>query len=150
VELQADNASDARRVALARVGEGWTILGLTTRISRLEFLIQAIINALSYSLVFSGVAYAATKYLLGGSGNYAVFLRMTGFAYPTLLVVIFTSQIDLPTYAALVAGSLWFLAVITRGINVEGDLPLPQAALAAVAGFVGTTIILSILGRGVI
>ena len=135
---------------LILLGSGWTILGLTTRIGGVEILITSILNALIFWLAYSGITFAITRFLLGGSGNFAVFLRMTGFAYPTLLVLIFTAQLDLPTYAALTLGFIWFIAVVTRGVTYEGDLDTPKALLAAVGGFVGWVVISSILGRGAI
>lgn len=141
-------------VAVTRVlillGSGWRILGLTTTISGLEVLVTAVLNSLIFWLGFSAIVFAVTKFLLGGSGQYAVYLRIAGFAYPTLLLTIFTRQLGLSALAALVLGSVWFLAVVTRGVTYEGDLPTEKAALAAVAGLVGWIIISSILNRGLI
>lgn len=139
-------------VAVTRIlillGLGWSFFGLATTLSGIEILISSILNALIFWLAYSGIAFAITKFLLGGSGTYAMFLRITGFAYPTLLVLIFTAQLGLPTWAALALGFLWFIAIVTRGITYEGDLPTERAVLAAIGGYVGWVVISSILGRG--
>lgn len=141
-------------VAITRVlillGSGWRILGLSTTINGLEVLITGILNSLIFWLAYSGITFAITKFLLNGQGQYAVFLRMAGFAYPTLLLTIFTRRLGISPTAALVLGSVWFLAIVTRGVEYEGDLPLERAALAAVGGLVGWIIISAILGRGLI
>ncbi|NND03705.1 MAG: hypothetical protein HKN91_13060, partial [Acidimicrobiia bacterium] len=135
---------------LILLGSGWSILGLTTRLGGLEILINSVLNALIFWLAYSGITFAITKFLLGGGGNFAMFLRITGFAYPTLLVLIFTAQLDLPVYAALSLGFIWFIAVVSRGVTYEGDIETPKAVLAAVGGYVGWVVISSILGRGAI
>jgi len=141
-------------VAVTRVlillGSGWRILGLTTTISGLEVLVTAILNALVFWLAYSAIVFAVTKFLLDGSGQYAVYLRMSGFAYPTLLLLVFTRQLGISPVAALVLGSIWFLAVVTRGVTYEGDLPTERAALAAAAGLIGWIIISLIFNRGLI
>ncbi len=134
---------------LILLGLGWSLFGLATSLSGFEILIASTLNALIFWLAYSGIAFAITKFLLGGSGNFAVFLRITGFAYPTLLVLIFTAQLgDLPSWLALALGFVWFIAVVTRGITYEGDIPTQKAVLAAIGGYVGWVVISSILGRG--
>ncbi|MCP3977521.1 MAG: hypothetical protein GY720_23800 [bacterium] len=135
---------------LILLGMAWRIIGFVGPIAGFEILVQATINALIFWLMYSGIAFAATKYLFQGSGSYAVFLRITGFAYPTLLLVIFTDRLGLSATAALVAGSVWFLAIVTMGVKYEGDLPTERAALVAVAGLVGWIIVSAIFGRGII
>ena len=135
---------------LILLGSGWTILGLVSTLGTIEIFVTSILNALIFWLAYSGITFAITKFLLGGSGSFAVFLRITGFAYPTLLLLIFTAQLDLPVYAALTIGFAWFIAIVTRGVTYEGDLPVPKALMAAVGGYVGWVVISSILGRGAI
>ncbi len=141
-------------VAITRVlillGSGWRILGLTTTIGGLETLVTGILNALIFWLAYAGISFAVAKFLLGGEGHYAVFLRITGFAYPTLVLIIFTRQLGFAPLVNLILGSLWFLAVVARGITYEGDLPIERAALAAAGGLIGWIIIASIFGRGLI
>lgn len=134
---------------LILVGEGFRITGLGA-IGGLEALITVTFNALIFWLMYSGIVFAIVRFLLRGDGQYAVFLRITGFAYPTLLLTIFTSKLGLAPTAALVLGSVWFLAVVTRGVTFEGDLPTERAVLAAVGGLVGWIIVSSIFSRGFI
>lgn len=135
---------------LILLGGGWTILGLTTSTSGLRLLILSILNALIFWLAYSGLTYAITKFLLDGSGQFAVFLRMAGFAYPTLLLTVFTARLGLTPIAALVLGSVWFIAVVTRGVTYESDLPPQRAVLAAAGGLIGWIILSTILSRGII
>lgn len=135
---------------LILLGGGWSVLGLTTSTSGLRLLILSMLNALIFWLAYSGLTYAITKFLLDGAGQFAVFLRMSGFAYPTLLLTIFTARLGITPIAALVLGSVWFIAVVTRGVIYEGDLPMQRAVLAAGGGLVGWIILSAILGRGIL
>ena len=135
---------------LILLGEGWSILGLTTNLNGIEVLIQSILNSLIFWLGYSAVTFAISKFLLDGTGQFAVYLRMAGFAYPTLLLIIFTRLLGLAPMAELVLGSVWFLAIVTRGVVYEGDLPTQRAVLAAAGGLVGWIIISTIFGRGLI
>jgi hypothetical protein len=51
---------------------------------------------------------------------------------------------------ALVLGSAWFVAVVTRGVTYEADLPPQRAILAGAGGLIGWIIISSIFSRGLI
>jgi hypothetical protein len=135
---------------LILLGEGWTILGLTINLNGLDLLIQSALNALIFWLAYSAITYAISRFLLDGSGQYAVFLRIAGFAYPTLLLTIFTRQLGLAPIVALVLGSAWFVAVVTRGVTYEADLPPQRAILAGAGGLIGWIIISSIFSRGLI
>ena len=135
---------------LILLGGGWTILGLTTSTSGLRLLILSMLNALIFWLIYSGLTYAITKYLLDGAGQFAVFLRMSGFGYPTLLLTIFTARLGLEPIAAFALGSVWFVAVVTRGVTYEADLPPQRAVLAAAGGLVGWIILALILKRGLL
>jgi hypothetical protein len=135
---------------LLLLGFGFSVLGLTTSISGIEVLVASMINAAVFWLAYSGLVYAASRFLLDGGGSYATMLRITGFAYPTLLLLIVTGRAISNAILALVVGSLWFLAVVAQGVRYEADLPLERAAIAAGAGLVGWIIVSSIFGRGVI
>ncbi len=135
---------------LILLGGGWTILGLTTSTSGVRLLVQSILNALIFWLTYSGITYAIAKFLLDGSGQFAVFLRMSGFAYPTLLLVIVTSRLGLTAIAAFILGSVWFMAVVTRGVTYEADLPVQRSLMAAAGGLAGWIILALILKRGLI
>ncbi len=135
---------------LLLLGFGFSVLGLTTSISGIEVLIASMINAAVFWLAYSGLVYAAARFLLNGEGSYATTLRITGFAYPTLLLLIVSEKIVDSAILALIIGSLWFLAVVAHGVRYQADLPLERAAVAAGAGLVGWIIVASIFGRGII
>lgn len=135
---------------LILLGEGWQILGLVGTISTVEILITATLNALIFWLAYSGITFAIAKFLLNGEGQYAIYMRITGFAYPTLLLTIFTGRLGITATAALVLGAVWFLAIVTRGVSYAADLPMERAVLAAIGGLVGWIVISSILSRGLI
>lgn len=135
---------------LLLLGFGFSVLGLATSISGIELLIASMINAAVFWLAYSGIVYAVARFLLDGGGSYATMLRITGFAYPTLLLLIFTANVIPNAILALLVGSLWFLAVVAQGVRYEADLPRERAAIAAAAGLIGWIIVSSIFGRGII
>jgi hypothetical protein len=135
---------------LIQLGFGSTLLGLTTSLSGLEFALAIAITAAVFWLAYSGIVYAIAKFLLNGGGGYAIILRITGFAYPTLLLLVATARIFSNAYIALIIGSLWFLAVVAHGVRYASDLPIEKAAIAAGGGLIGWIIVASILGRGLI
>jgi len=136
---------------LLLLGFGGSILGLATSgLGGLEVLFYSMVNAIVFWLAYAGLTYAVARFLLQAGGTYAIYLRMTGFAYPTLLLLIVTARLGLPSYAAFLVGSVWFLAVVTRGITYESDLPTERAAIAAGGGLIAWMIVASIIGRGLI
>ena len=135
---------------LLLLGFGFSVLGLTTSITGLEVLLISMINTAVFWLAYSGLVYAAGKLLLDGEGSYATTLRITGFAFPTLLLLIATAAVINNAVLAFIVGSLWFLAVVAHGVRHTADLPLERAAAAAGAGLVGWIIVASIFGRGLI
>ena len=132
------------------LGFGGSILGLATRFNGFAVLFRSLLNAAIFWFIYSGLTFAVARFLLQAGGSYAVYLRIVGFAYPTLLLVIFTSRISIAPLPALLLGSLWFLAVVTRGITYESDLPTERAVFVAAAGFIGWVIVVSILKYGLI
>lgn len=109
-------------------------------------LISALISALFFWLMYTGATYAIVRYLFDGEGSFSTMLRITGFAYPTLLVLI-ASNLLLPNsfQLALLVGGAWFVVVVANGVLYVADLPIAKAFLAAVGGFVVVIIIQSIL-----
>ncbi len=135
---------------LLLLGFGGSILGVATSLGGFEAFFRSLLNAVIFWLIYSGLAYAIARFLLQAGGTYAVFLRITGFAYPTLLLVIFTFRLSLPAVPALALGSIWFLAVVTAGITYESDLPTERALIASAGAFVAWIIVASILRYGYI
>ena len=107
-------------------------------------LIQVLISGLFFWVIYAGATYLIARYLLDGHGAYAIFLRITGFAYPTLLLVIFTS-LFLSWPLDLVVGGAWFVVIVANGLTYTADLPLQKAFVAAIGGFVAVTIIQQIV-----
>lgn len=125
------------------VARGASVFGL---VGGLPAVVSELIGAAVFWLIYSGLVYAAAKYLFQGDGAFATFLRITGFAYPTLLLLIFTERIVGNALLAFVLGSLWFLAVVTYGVHYIADLALERAAASAVLGIIGWVIVSAILG----
>jgi hypothetical protein len=135
---------------LLLLGFGFSILGLTTSLGGLELVLTSMINTAVFWLAYSGLVYAASRFLFNGEGSYATTLRITGFAFPTLLLLIFTENVISNGALAFIVGSAWFLAVVAQGMRATADLPLERAAAAAGAGLVGWIIVASIFGNGLI
>lgn len=109
-------------------------------------LVQLLISALFAWVIYSGAVYVVSRYLLDGSGQYATYLRLTGFAYPTLLLVIFTAIFISNGTIALAVGGAWFVVVVANGLTYTVDLPLPKAFAAAIGGFVVVVIVQAVFG----
>ncbi len=135
---------------LIQLGFGYSLLGLTTSLRGLELVLNIAITAAVFWLAYSGLVHAISKFLLDGEGSYATVLRITGFAFPTLLLLIVSVQIFGNDIVALLVGSVWFLAVVAHGVRYAAGLALQRAALAAGGGLLGWIIIVSILNRPLI
>ena len=109
-------------------------------------LVQLLISALFTWVLYSGAVYLVSRFLLDGTGQYAIYLRITGFAYPTLLLIVFTSIVLASATLALALGGAWFVVVVANGLMYTVDLPLPKAFLAAVGGFVVVVVVQAIFG----
>jgi Yip1 domain len=127
---------------LFMIAGGTPLLGFVTGIGD---VVAALVSTAIFWLVYSAIVYAVVRYLFRGEGTYAFYLRVAGFAFPTLLLLLFTTRfIELDPLAA-VLGSLWFLAIVAYGTHYIADLPLTKAGAAAVSGYVGWVVIQSIL-----
>jgi hypothetical protein len=125
------------------VAGGTSLFGL---IAGLGDVLAAVINATIFWLVYAGLAYASAVHLFRGDGRYATYLRIAGFAFPTLLLTLATTQVLGHGIAASLVGSLWFLLVVAYGTHYVSDLPLDRSIVAAVLGYAGWLVIRSILG----
>ena len=132
------------------LGFGGSFLGVVTNRQWLEVLLFSLFNALVFWLVYAGIVYFVVRQLFQASGNYAFFLRLAGFAYPTMLLTIFTFRLEIGFLLALVFGAVWLLAIVVQGIRYESELPVERAAIAAGLGLVGWVIVASIMSRGYI
>jgi hypothetical protein len=132
------------------LGFGGSFLGVVTNRAWLEVLLFSLFNALVFWLAYAGIVLVVVRSLFQASGNYAFFLRLTGFAYPTMLLTVFTFRLGLEPVLALLVGSVWLLAIVTQGVRYETDLPAERAVVAAVLGLAGWVIVALILRRGLI
>lgn len=123
------------------LGTGTSILDLLNPIT----LISVLISGLFFWVIYSGAIYLISRYLLDGHGTYAIYLRITGFAYPTLLLIIFADIVSNSFLLILLLGAAWFVIIVANGLTYTVDLPLQKAFLAAIGGYVAITIIQSIL-----
>jgi hypothetical protein len=127
---------------LIALGLGQSLLDLLTPAT----LIQLLISALFTWVIYSGSVYLVSRYLLDGTGQYAIYLRITGFAYPTLLLIVFTSIFISNATLALALGGAWFVVVVANGLMYTVDLSLQKAFLAAIGGFVVVVVVQAIFG----
>jgi len=109
-------------------------------------LISALISALFFWLIYTGATYAVVRYIFDGEGSFPTMLRITGFAYPTLLVLIATNLLLPNSFSlSLLLGGAWFMVVVANGVLYIADLPIFKAFLASIGGFVLVIIVQSIL-----
>ncbi|MEA2058702.1 MAG: YIP1 family protein [Actinomycetota bacterium] len=128
---------------LLMLGRGVSVGSLITSLPEVAL---ALLNSIVMWLLYSGIVYAIVRYLFRAEGSFPFYLRLTGFAAPTLLLLIATLLLPVPAIVAVVLGSIWFVAVVAQGTHYVADLPLDRAAIAAVGGFAGVIIVMSILG----
>lgn len=122
---------------------GTSLFGLVTG---LFSVLSALLSTVMFWLIYSGLVYAIAVYLFRGSGHYPVYLRIAGFAFPTLLLTIATTQIFGAGLIGTLVGSLWFLLVVAYGTHYVSDLPLDRSIVAAVLGWAGWIVVATILG----
>lgn len=109
-------------------------------------LIQVLISGAFFWVIYSGAVYAIVRYLFDGHGSFPVFLRVAGFAYPTLILLVFSNFVSDNFLVVLVLGAPWFVLIVARGVTYIADLHVPQAFVAAIGGYVAVTTIQLILG----
>ncbi len=122
---------------------GTSLFGLVTG---LFSVLSALLSTVMFWLIYSGLVYAVAVYLFRGDGHYPVYLRIAGFAFPTLLLTIATTRIFGGGLIGILVGSLWFLLVVAYGTHYISDLPLDRSIVAAVLGWVGWIVVSTILG----
>jgi hypothetical protein len=87
-------------------------------------------------LILSGAIYLVGRYGLEGEGSFQGVLAMTALAHPVLLLVLAARAVGLSPFLALLAGTVWFLAILVAGTRVALDLVLERAVLAVAGGYV--------------
>ncbi|GMQ92607.1 MAG: hypothetical protein BMS9Abin12_0083 [Acidimicrobiia bacterium] len=127
---------------LIALGLGTSLLAMLNPLT----LIQVLLGALFTWVVYSGAVYLISRFLFDASGQYAIYLRITGFAYPTLLLVIFTALIVPNALVAFVLGGAWFVVIVANGLTYTVDMSLQKAVVAAVGGLILMVIAQAIFG----
>lgn len=122
---------------------GTSLFGLVTG---LVSVLAALLSTVIFWLIYSGLVYAIAVYLFRGDGHYPVYLRIAGFAFPTLLLMIATTRMLGGGLIGTLAGSVWFLLVVAYGTHYVSDLPLDRSVVTAVLGWAGWIVVSTILG----
>jgi hypothetical protein len=125
------------------IAGGTPLFGLVTSFTA---VMSSLLSAVIFWLIYSGLVYAIVAFRFRGEGRYPIYLRMAGFAFPTLLLTIATTQIFGNDLIATLVGSLWFILVVAYGTHYVSDLPLDRAIVAAVLGWAGWIVVSTILG----
>lgn len=108
-------------------------------------LIEVLIAGAFFWLLYSGITFLIVRYLFDAYGTFPIFMRITGFAFPTLLVIIFATFVTDNFLLTLIIGAGWFVVIVARGISYIADLDATKSFLAAIGGYVGVVIVQSIL-----
>ncbi len=148
----------------------YLVLSLTLSSSAVADLIghvRFVLNGGFAWLILTGLLYLITRHALEGDGSFQGLLATTALAHPALLLLVAAQAGDriplalfahptllLPevfrfgfvTSVAVVAATLWFLAILAAGARVAMSLPLERAALAVGGAYLGWWIVGSIFG----
>lgn len=126
---------------LLTLGTGASLLNLVNPIT----LVQVLIAGAFFWLLYSGATFAIVRFIFDGHGGFPIFLRIAGFAFPTLLLLIFANFISDSFLLVLIIGAGWFVLIMARGITYIADLNQAKAFTAAIGGYAAVVIIQSIL-----
>ncbi len=126
---------------LLALGTGASILDLLNPFT----LITVIVAGLFFWLIYSGATYAIARFVFDGHGGYPFYLRVTGFAYPALLVLIFADLVFDNFALILIVGAALFVVIVATGLTYIADLSREKAFGAAIGGYVAVTIIQTIM-----
>ena len=117
-------------------------LGSLFNVGLWQLLISFVLGGLIQWLLYSGIAWAIVRYIVQAGGEYATYLRFTGFAFPTTLVSLAVAIVLGDTgLIPFVAGFAWFLAIIARGVEYESDLPAARAWVVAIGALGGLLVV---------
>jgi hypothetical protein len=126
---------------LLALGTGASIISLLNPFT----LVSVIVAGLFFWLIYSGATYAIARFVFDAHGEYPFYLRVTGFAYPTLLVLIFADLVFDNFALILIVGAALFVVIVSTGIAYISDLNREKAFGAAIGGYVAVTIIQTIM-----
>lgn len=126
---------------LLAFANGVSLLGLLNP----STLIRIMISGLIFWLVYSGATYAIARFIFDGGGGYPFYLRVAGFAYPTLLMTIVGSLLFDTFVLALLVGAALFIVLVATGVSYISDLDRMKSYGAAIGGYAAVVIIQTIL-----
>ena len=122
-------------------------LGSVFNVGLWELLISFVLSGLVQWLLYSAIAWAIVRYLVQAGGDYATYLRFTGFAFPTRLVTLAVAIVlGDAGLVPFVIGFVWFLAVVARGVKYASDLPTDRAWFVAIGALAGLLVVNAIFG----
>lgn len=127
---------------LLAIATGVSLLGLLNPVT----LIRIMIAGLIFWLIYSGATYAIVRFIFEGSGTYPFYLRVSGFAYPTLLMTIFGNFLFDNFALILLVGAALFIVVVATGVSYVADIDRAKAYGAAIGGYAAVVVIQTILG----
>lgn len=134
---------------LLALGTGTSLFSLFNPVT----LVSLMVAAAFFWLIYTAATYAIVTFLLDGHGTFPLFLRITGFAFPSLLLIIFSNlfleslYVRSPPFAlVLMLGAVWFVLIVSRGITYAADIPTAKAMVGAIGGYVAVTVVQAILG----
>ena len=107
-------------------------------------LANVLLGGLFFWVMYSGATYAVARFLFDGHGTFAIYLRITGFAYPTLLVMVFVNLFVDNPLIVLVASGAWFVLVVATGLTYVADLAMSKALGSAIGGYILIVIVQTI------
>ena len=123
------------------------ILDIFTNIAVFAFFFRFLVDGVIAWLIISGVTYGIVKFLFEQHHNFPAILRITGYAFPTRLLIVFFGTYLKSEFLVFLLGGVWLVYIIAKGIVATSELALERALLASGGGVVGAAIISSILLR---
>ncbi len=115
----------------------------------LTLVVGRAISSLVAWLIIAALTWVAARFIFDSRNDYAPILRVAGFAFPTLLVLIITLRV-FDGYLGLLLGFVWFVLVLAAGTEEVMDLKREHALGAAAIGFVGWLVVQWLLGSAFI
>ena len=126
---------------LLALGQGGSILDLFNPFN----LLSVVLGGFILWIIYTGAVFLISKFLLDGHGTFATVFRITGFAFPTLLLMIASNVLFDTTLLIVAAGGAWFVIIVAFGLMYAADLARERAFAASIGGWIAYVIIQSIL-----
>lgn len=108
-------------------------------------LFSVLLSGLIFWLMYSGACYAIVRFLFEGSGSFPIYLRVAGFAYPTLLLLIVGDILFSSFVLILLVGAAWFVVIVAHGVMYIGDIDRQKSFIAAIGAYAAVMVVQAIL-----